>query len=211
MAVLMNSMQLSCKYITQCVRKAGIAGLYGLAGTNNASGDDVKKIDLLSNEVMINSLKFSNQMAVMVSEENEEALIMDTNERGKYCIAFDPLDGSSNIDCNVSTGTIFGIYEKETMGPGTYVCCVMRTSNTELIVQPWLSHQRKGYPPQGQRAGRGWILHVRKRHPAGCDFWQGRPLVRCCSQFPGIVAVCSFPFRQFYHGPVVGRVRSHIA
>merc|ERR1712100_822647 len=43
---------------------------------------------------------------------------MESNERGKYCIAFDPLDGSSNIDCNVSTGTIFAIYEKETMGPG---------------------------------------------------------------------------------------------
>ena len=84
-------------------------------------------------------------MAIMVSEENEEAIVMDTNQRGKcdpcpflayrsacipgkYCIAFDPLDGSSNIDCNVSTGTIFAVYEKTTPGIGT-TADILRTGN----------------------------------------------------------------------------------
>jgi len=117
--VLMSSIQLACKYIAMAVRKAGIAGLYGLDGSTNATGDDVKKLDMLSNDVFINALKNSKNLAVMVSEENSEAIIVEDKFRGKYCIAFDPLDGSSNIDCNVSTGTIFGIYKKESKGEGS--------------------------------------------------------------------------------------------
>jgi len=117
--MLMGSIQLACKYIAMAVRKAGIAGLYGLDGSTNATGDDVKKLDIISNDVFINALKNSKELAVMVSEENPEAIIVESKLQGKYCIAFDPLDGSSNIDCNVSTGTIFGIYQKKSSGEGT--------------------------------------------------------------------------------------------
>jgi len=118
-AVFMSSISMACKYIAMSVRKAGIAKQLGVAGTQNASGDEVKKLDLVSNEVMINALRASRALSVMVSEENPRALIVEGSQgAGKYCIAFDPLDGSSNIDCNVSTGTIFGIYEKEAEGPG---------------------------------------------------------------------------------------------
>jgi len=116
--VFMSSIALACKYIAMQVRKAGIIGLYGLAGETNATGDDVKKLDLISNEIFINALKFSKQLSVMVSEENEEPIIVDEKESGQYCIAFDPLDGSSNIDCNISTGTIYGIYKKESATKG---------------------------------------------------------------------------------------------
>eukprot|EP00937_MAST-01D_sp_MAST-1D-sp2_P003551 g3551.t1 len=127
-AVFMSSVSLACKYIAMSVRKAGISQLYGLAGTANASGDEVKKLDLISNEVMINALRASRALAVMVSEENPRPIIVEENKRGKYCIAFDPLDGSSNIDCNVSTGTIFGVYEKDTSGPG-HVRDILRPGN----------------------------------------------------------------------------------
>jgi len=116
--MLMGSIQLACKYIAMAVRKAGISGLYGLDGSVNSTGDDVKKLDIISNDVFINALKNSRELAVMVSEENPEAIIVESKFQGKYCIAFDPLDGSSNIDCNVSTGTIFGIYRKESSGEG---------------------------------------------------------------------------------------------
>jgi len=119
LTILMSSIQLACKYIATSVRKAGIAGLYGLDGATNTSGDEVKKLDMLSNDVFINALKHSKELAVMVSEENEEPIIVEESFAGKYTIAFDPLDGSSNIDCNVSTGTIFGIYKKENTGKGT--------------------------------------------------------------------------------------------
>lgn len=109
---LMSAITLSCKGITRAVRKAGIAGLLGLAGQENSSGDDVKKLDVLSNEIMIGALKLSGCCAVLVSEEEEEPIIVPKQFRGLYCVAFDPLDGSSNIDCNVSTGTIFGVWER---------------------------------------------------------------------------------------------------
>jgi len=113
LTVLMASIQLACKTISQAVRKAGIAGLYGLHGTTNATGDSVKKLDMLSNDVFINCLTYSRELSVLVSEELEEPLIVENALQGNYIVCTDPLDGSSNIDCNVSTGTIFGIYKSD--------------------------------------------------------------------------------------------------
>lgn len=82
----------------------------GLAGDTNVQGEEQKKLDVLSNDIMVNSLRASGKTAVLVSEELEEAIIIDEKHRGKYCVVFDPLDGSSNIDAGVNIGTIFGIY-----------------------------------------------------------------------------------------------------
>ena len=81
-----------------------------MAGETNVQGEEQKKLDVLSNDIMINSLRASGKTAVLVSEENEEAIIIEDRYRGKYCVVFDPLDGSSNIDAGVNIGTIFGIY-----------------------------------------------------------------------------------------------------
>jgi fructose-1,6-bisphosphatase I len=69
--------------------------------------------------MFVNSLYNSQVCAVLVSEENEDAIIVPPELAGKYCVAFDPLDGSSNIDCNVSTGTIFSVWEKKSDGPAS--------------------------------------------------------------------------------------------
>jgi fructose-1,6-bisphosphatase I len=82
----------------------------GLAGETNVQGEEQKKLDVLSNDIMINALRASGKTAVLVSEELEEAIIVEERNRGKYCVVFDPLDGSSNIDAGVNIGTIFGIY-----------------------------------------------------------------------------------------------------
>lgn len=66
---------------------------------------------MLSNDIMVNSLRASGKTAVLVSEELEEAVIIEDKFKGKYCVVFDPLDGSSNIDAGVNIGTIFGIYQ----------------------------------------------------------------------------------------------------
>ena len=73
-------------------------------------GEEQKKLDVLSNDIMINSLRASGKTAVLVSEELEEAIVIEDTHKGKYCVVFDPLDGSSNIDAGVNIGTIFGIY-----------------------------------------------------------------------------------------------------
>jgi fructose-1,6-bisphosphatase I len=79
-------------------------------GSQNIQGESQKKLDVLANEIFINALGASGKVAVMVSEEDDEALIVPMDLRGKYVVVFDPLDGSSNIECAVSIGTIFGIY-----------------------------------------------------------------------------------------------------
>lgn len=83
----------------------------GLAGETNVQGEEQKKLDVLSNDIMVNALRASGKTAVLVSEELEDAIIIEEKNRGKYCVVFDPLDGSSNIDAGVNIGTIFGIYK----------------------------------------------------------------------------------------------------
>uniref|UniRef100_A0A8C5RNI3 Fructose-1,6-bisphosphatase 1 n=1 Tax=Laticauda laticaudata TaxID=8630 RepID=A0A8C5RNI3_LATLA len=113
---LLNALCTAVKAISTAVRKAGIANLYGIAGSTNVTGDQVKKLDVLSNDMVINMLKSSFSTCVIVSEENKEAVIVEDDRQGKYVVCIDPLDGSSNIDCLVSIGTIFGIYKKVSPG-----------------------------------------------------------------------------------------------
>nr|XP_055167228.1 fructose-1,6-bisphosphatase 1 isoform X2 [Nyctereutes procyonoides] len=89
-----------------------MSGSYGIAGSTNVTGDQVKKLDVLSNDLVVNVLKSSFATCVLVSEEDKHAIIVEPEKRGKYVVCFDPLDGSSNIDCLASIGTIFGIYKK---------------------------------------------------------------------------------------------------
>jgi len=130
LSILFTSIELACKVIASAVRRAGLTGLYGLDGSTNVTGDEVKKLDVLSNDIFMNSMQFSTKIAVMVSEEIEEPIIVEppSDTGTHYCIAFDPLDGSSNIDCNVSTGTIFAIYEKSHGCTGT-VKDILRPGN----------------------------------------------------------------------------------
>lgn len=110
---LLVSIQSAVKAISSAVRKAGIASLYGIAGSTNVQGEEVKKLDVLSNDLFINMLSASYTTCMMVSEENDDVIMVDPDTSGKYVVCFDPLDGSSNIDCLVSIGSIFGIYMKQ--------------------------------------------------------------------------------------------------
>ncbi|KAM1005649.1 hypothetical protein FF1_002549 [Malus domestica] len=108
--ILLSHIVLGCKFVCSAVNKAGLAKLIGLAGETNVQGEEQKKLDVLSNEVFVKALVSSGRTSILVSEEDEEAIFVEPKLRGKYCVVFDPLDGSSNIDCGVSIGTIFGIY-----------------------------------------------------------------------------------------------------
>lgn len=110
---LLNAILTAVKAIQSAVRKAGISKLYGLAGNTNTTGDDQKKLDVLSDELFINMLKSSYTTCLLASEEDEEVIVIEEKKRGKYIVCFDPLDGSSNIDCLASIGSIFGIWKRE--------------------------------------------------------------------------------------------------
>merc|ERR1719396_139940 len=116
LALLMNAVQHACKVCANAIKKAGPCDLYGLAGQENATGDDVKKLDVISNTVWVDCLKDCGVCCVLVSEEEETPIILEGDApgaSGPFCVAFDPLDGSSNIDCNVSVGSIFSIYRRK--------------------------------------------------------------------------------------------------
>lgn len=110
---LLNAIQTAVKVISSAVRRAGLTQLFGIAGETNVQGEEVKKLDVLANELFINMLRASYTVALLISEENETVIEVETEQRGKYIVAFDPLDGSSNIDCLVSIGSIFAIMKKE--------------------------------------------------------------------------------------------------
>jgi len=118
LSILLHSIEIASKYISSKVRAAGLFRLLGVEGSTNATGDVVKKLDVIANEAFITSLKRSHMVNLMVSEENEQVITVD-DQTGHYCAVFDPLDGSSNIDANVSIGTIFGIYKKQSTGPAS--------------------------------------------------------------------------------------------
>ncbi|KAJ9575999.1 hypothetical protein L9F63_007099 [Diploptera punctata] len=109
---LLNSIQTAVKAVSSAVRKAGIAKLYGIAGTENVQGEQVKKLDVIANELFINMLTSSFTTCLLISEENETVIEVELEKQGKYIVCFDPLDGSSNIDCLVSIGSIFAIFRK---------------------------------------------------------------------------------------------------
>jgi fructose-1,6-bisphosphatase I len=109
LCILLHAIEIATKYISSKVRAAGLFRLYGAEGSVNVQGEVVKKLDVVSNEAFISALKRSNTVRVMVSEENPDPIFVHDSV-GHYVAVFDPLDGSSNIDANVSIGTIFGIY-----------------------------------------------------------------------------------------------------
>jgi fructose-1,6-bisphosphatase I len=111
---LLRDIGVAAKIVNREVNKAGLVGILGQADSENASGDEVKKLDVFANEKLIEGLKNSGECAGIASEENEDFIpfLPVAGKQAKYVVVFDPLDGSSNIDVNVSVGTIFGIYRR---------------------------------------------------------------------------------------------------
>lgn len=119
---LLNDVATACKMISNGVNHGGLLGVLGAAGTENVQGEEQKKMDVLSNEIFLKRNEWAGHLAAMASEEMDEIYqIPAGNPRGKYLLLFDPLDGSSNIDVNVSVGSIFSILRApagiDTAGP----------------------------------------------------------------------------------------------
>jgi fructose-1,6-bisphosphatase I len=110
---ILYDLAFSAKMIAREVRRAGLADVLGLTGEVNIQGEEVRKLDEFANEVIFKALDHTGHLCGMASEEVEDFIpIPDRFPTGKYCVLFDPLDGSSNIDANVSVGTIFSVHRK---------------------------------------------------------------------------------------------------
>lgn len=110
---LLSALTLATKKIQAKVRRAGLTELLGAHGQTNVQGEEQQKLDVYANEAMIQSLGTRESVGILASEENEEPILLPRRtEIAKYAVIFDPLDGSSNIDVNVSVGTTFSIFRK---------------------------------------------------------------------------------------------------
>ena len=179
LTALISAIKLGAKIIHRDINKAGLVDILGASGVENVQGEQQMKLDLFANEKLKAALKARGIVAGIASEEEDEFVIFEGEENGKYVVLMDPLDGSSNIDVNVSVGTIFSIYhrvsepgtpvvEADFMQPGNkqvaagyvvYGSSTMMVYTTGAGVHAFtydpslgvfcLSHERMTYPPPG--------------------------------------------------------------
>jgi len=136
---LINELIVAAKVISREVNKAGLVDILGATGRINVQGERVQKLDIFANQIIIQRMQHVGQLCCMGSEEDPDLIeIPPEYPKGDYIIVFDPLDGSSNIDVNVSIGTIFGIYKRERGSP---------TSDILLseVLQPGIKQVAAGY------------------------------------------------------------------
>lgn len=114
LSALLSSIRLAGKMVNQEINKAGLANIIGAAGIENVQGEDQQKLDVLANDMFISTLRKRGEICGLASEEMEDHVVFDDDihSEAKYVVLIDPLDGSSNIDVNVSVGTIFSIYRR---------------------------------------------------------------------------------------------------
>ena len=137
---IINSIRLAAKVVNYKVNKAGLVDIVGAAGEQNIQGEDQQKLDVYANEVFIQTLINREIVCGIASEENDDFITVqgsDNSHNNKYIVLMDPLDGSSNIDVNVSVGTIFSVFRRVTP-VGTPV-------TLEDFLQPGINQVAAGY------------------------------------------------------------------
>lgn len=132
---LLRDIALAGKVVNREVNKAGLINLSGSIGSDNVQGEDQQKLDVLANIRFIRALTKGGEACAIISEEDEQ--VIDLHNKGKYIIAIDPLDGSSNIDVNVSIGTIFSIFRR--LSP------IGSPVTMEDVLQPGINQVAAGY------------------------------------------------------------------
>jgi len=136
---LLNELIVAAKVISREVNKAGLADILGSTGRTNVQDEQVQKLDVFANQVIIERMQHVGQLCCMGSEENADLIDIPSHyPKGSYIIVFDPLDGSSNIDVNVNIGTIFGIYRKNS--DETEIDMLMND-----VLQPGVNQVAAGY------------------------------------------------------------------
>jgi fructose-1,6-bisphosphatase I len=136
---LLRDIGIAAKIVNREVNKAGLVDILGEAGLTNIQGENVKKLDVFADEQFMAALRAGGECCAIASEEQDEIVPIhsEISKNAKYVVAFDPLDGSSNIDVNVSIGTIFSIYKRVSEGPGP--------GKTEDFLQKGIRHVAAGY------------------------------------------------------------------
>lgn len=133
-SIIMEQLAIASQVVRAHVRKAGLVDILGFTGKLNIFEEKVQRLDEFSNQVFMEAIKTSGRFCAMASEEMEEAILISNG--GEYVINFDPLDGSSNIDVNLSIGTIFSVYKRISRG---------KTATLDDLLQPGYNQIAAGY------------------------------------------------------------------
>lgn len=134
---ILHNIALAAKLVWREVTKAGLVNILGTTDRMNISGDIVKKLDVFADQTIYRAMDHGGHLCVLASEENEDLLhIPDAYRKGKYAMLYDPLDGSSNIDANVTIGSIFSIFQRVSAGDG---------GTEEDVLQPGIKQVAAGY------------------------------------------------------------------
>ncbi len=131
--LLLEVVARACKSISQAVNKGELGEVMGSAETENVQGEVQKKLDIIANEVLIEANEWGGHLAAMASEEMDSIYVVPNRyPQGEYLLMFDPLDGSSNIDVNVSIGTIFSVLKKPEGSPGVSEADFMQPGSQQV-------------------------------------------------------------------------------
>jgi len=117
LTVLLEAVARAGRVLSRAVRRAALSGDLGLAGGTNVTGDAQKKLDVVANEIVVDTLAATGLVAAVVSEEFREPKVLAAEGEARHVLCIDPLDGSSNTEINGSLGTIFGVYRRAAAGP----------------------------------------------------------------------------------------------
>jgi len=143
--LLIETIARACKGISTRVNKGALADGLGLAGSSNVQGEAQKKLDVLSNEILLEANEWGGNLAALASEEMDNPRPIPTHyPRGEYLLLFDPLDGSSNIDVNISVGTIFSVLRCPKLDSGAYC-----EPDEKAFLQPGTSQVAAGFAVYG--------------------------------------------------------------
>jgi fructose-1,6-bisphosphatase I len=143
--LLIETIARACKAISTRVNKGALADGLGLTGTKNIQGEAQKTLDVLSNEILLEANEWGGNLAALASEEMDEPRPIPTHyPRGEYLLLFDPLDGSSNIDVNISVGTIFSVLRCPKNADGS-IC----DANEQAFLQPGRKQVAAGFAVYG--------------------------------------------------------------
>lgn len=195
---LLNSILLAARVVSYKVNKAGLVDILGTVGNTNVQGEDQKKLDVYANEVFIQTLVNREIVCGIASEENDNFITiegLDEGHNNKYVVLMDPLDGSSNIEVNVSVGTIFSIYRR--------VSPVGSPVTMEDFLQPGINQVAAGYIIYGTSTmivyttGRG--VNGFTLNPAIGSFYLSHPDMKC-PEDGKVYSVNSGNFENFPQG-----------
>jgi fructose-1,6-bisphosphatase I len=142
--LLIETIARACKGISTRVNKGALADGLGSAATKNVHGEAQKTLDVLSNEILLEANEWGGNLAALASEEMDDPRPIPTSLRGEYLLLFDPLDGSSNIDVNISVGTIFSVLRCPKTATGAYC-----EPNEQAFLQPGRNQVAAGFAVYG--------------------------------------------------------------